>query len=63
MKKHNHGYLNYVTKMELLALTTIVAETLDVNYRACEKKTSFTAAKLWNIQRNKRSFVQRRGIF
>lgn len=62
MKKQNQGYLLYVTKMELLRLTTITEERLDVDYRAAEKKPSFTAAELWRIQRQRRSFVQRRGI-
>ncbi len=60
MKKQNQGYLTYVTKMELLALTTIVEEKLDVIQ--VEEKKAFTSAELWNIQRQRRSFVQRRGI-
>mgnify|MGYP006898379152 CR=1 FL=1 len=62
MKKQNQGYLLYVTKMELLNLTNIVEERLDVNYKAAGKKPSFTSAELWNMQRQRRSFVQRRGI-
>lgn len=62
MKKQNQGYLQYVTKMELLTLTTIVDEKLAVDYKAEEKKPSFTSADLWNIQRNKRSFGSRRFI-
>jgi len=62
MKKQNQGYLLYVTKMELLNLTNIVEERLDVNYKVAGKKPSFTSAELWNMQRQRRSFVQRRGI-
>lgn len=62
MKKQNQGYLLYVTKMELLNLTNIVEERLDVGYKPAEKKPSFTAAELWNIQRQRRTFVQRRGM-
>jgi len=62
MKKQNNGYLMYVTKMELLTLTDIVEERLDVHYKPAETKPAFTSAELWNIQRNRRSFVQRRGI-
>ncbi len=62
MKKQNQGYLTYVTKMQLLALTNITEEKLDVDYKVEERKPSFTAAELWNIQRNRRSFVQRRGF-
>jgi len=62
MKKQNQGYLLYVTKMELLSLTNIVEERLDVNYKVADKKPSFTAAELWNTHRQRRSFVQRRGM-
>jgi hypothetical protein len=62
MKKQNQGYLLYVTKMELLGLTKMVEERLDMHYKAAENKPSFTAAELWSMQRQRRSFVQRRGI-
>jgi hypothetical protein len=61
MKKQNQGYLTYVTKMELLQLTSIVEETIATDLKQEEKKT-FTSADLWNIQRNRRSFTQRRTI-
>lgn len=62
MKKQNQGYLAYVTKMELLKLTAVVEERLALDYKPEEKKSSFTSAELWNIQRNRRTFVQRRFI-
>jgi len=61
MKKQNHGYLMYVTKMELQQLMHITEERLDISGRQEERK-SFTTADLWNIQRNRRSFGQRRFI-
>jgi hypothetical protein len=61
MKKQNQGYLTYVTAMELQKLTSMVEERIDADVKAEEKKI-FSAAELWNIQRNKRSFVQRRFI-
>jgi hypothetical protein len=62
MKKQNQGYLLYVTKMELLGLTKIVEERLDLNFKTADSKPSFTAAELWRMQSQRRSFVQRRGI-
>ncbi|MES2849489.1 MAG: hypothetical protein V4685_10570 [Bacteroidota bacterium] len=61
MKKQNQGYLTYVTKMELLQLTSIVEERIALDVKPEEKKI-FTSADLWNIQRNRRSFTQRRSI-
>lgn len=61
MKKQNQGYLTYVTNIELQKLTTIVEEKIADNFKQEEKK-AFTSADLWNIQRNKRSFGQRRFI-
>ena len=61
MKKQNQGYLNYVTNMELQKLTSVTEETIATDFKQEEKKP-FTSADLWNIQRNRRSFVQRRVI-
>lgn len=61
MKKQNQGYLTQVTNMSLQKLTTVVEETIASGFKQEEKKV-FSSADLWNIQRNKRSFVQRRCI-
>ena len=61
MKKQNQGYLTYVTKMELQKLTSAVEETLATDFKQEEKKV-FSSADLWNIQRQKRGFGQRRFI-
>jgi len=62
MKKQNQGYLTTVTKMQLENLTSIVEEKLAIDGQQAERKQAFTSADLWNIQRNKRAFVQRRFI-
>ena len=59
MKTQTTGLFNAISKAQLVNLTAEVKETLamDANYTAAKK---FTAADVWNIQRNKRSRVQRR---
>ena len=47
--------------MELQKLTIMVEETIAADFKQEEKKV-FSSADLWNIQRNKRAFVQRRFI-
>ncbi len=57
MKTQNTNLFTAISKAETAQLTSILAETL----ATVNKETkSFTAADLWNIQRQKRSFVQRR---
>lgn len=57
MKTQSTSLFTSISKTETAQLTSIVAETL----ASVNKGTkSFTAADLWNIQRQKRSFVQRR---
>jgi hypothetical protein len=48
-----------LTSTELTQLTTQVAETLATNVHAQPKKI-FTAANLWNIQKQRRIFITRR---
>ena len=57
MNTQNISLFPAISKAETKKLTTIVNETL-----ACDthEKKAFTAADLWNIQRQKRSIVQRR---
>ena len=57
MKTQNNSLLIAISKTETKNLTKIVSETLA--FEVGQKK-SFTAADLWNIQRQKRSTVQRR---
>ena len=59
MKTQTTSLFNAISKAQLVSLTTEVKETLamDVNHPAAKK---FTAAEVWNIQRQKRSRVQRR---
>jgi hypothetical protein len=57
MNTQNNNLLNTLTKAETTQLTTIVEETLALGMN---QHKPFTAAELWNIQRRRRSFVQRR---
>jgi hypothetical protein len=57
MNTHNNKLLNTLTKEETAKLTSVVDETLALGMG---QHKPFTAADLWNIQRRRRSFVQRR---
>jgi hypothetical protein len=57
MNTHNNKLLNTLTKEETAKLTSLVDETLALGMG---QHKPFTAADLWNIQRRRRSFVQRR---
>ena len=48
-----------LTKEELEAIINIVTETIAVRQTTTREK-KFSSADLWNIQRQKRTFVQRR---
>ena len=62
MKTQTNSLFNAFSKAQLISLTTEVKETLamDLNYPTGKK---FTAAEVWNIQRQKRARVQRRFSF
>ncbi len=53
------GFFTSLTNQAMEKLTSIVPETIATVVPAATKK-QFSAADLWNIQRQKRSFVQRR---
>ena len=57
MKTQNNNLVSKLTKGETATLTSIVDETLALGM---SQHKPFTAAELWNIQRRRRSFVQRR---
>ncbi len=57
MKTQNNNLLHTLSKEETAKLTTVVNETLALGMG---QHKPFTAAELWNIQRRRRSFVQRR---
>ena len=48
-----------LNKEELTAITSIVKEVVAVGHKSTTNKI-FSSADLWNIQRQKRTFVQRR---
>ena len=61
MKMQSTNLLNQMSNMEVKDLTTLVKETLDFGY--CNKQHKiFSAADLWNIQRQRRSINVRRGF-
>jgi len=59
MKKQSMNFITSMSETSLQNLVKIVDETLAFDAIPAKKKT-FTAAELWNIQRRRRSFVQRR---
>ena len=62
MKKQLTSLLSELRTEQLELLTTLVKETLATSYSLPKSKT-FTAAELWNIQRQGKSRVQRRLSF
>ncbi len=63
MKKQSTTLFAQLGEQAVTNLTTIVDETLAFGLATAAPKKVFTAAELWNIQRQRRSFVQRRSIF
>ncbi len=61
MKKQLNRSYNQLTKVQFEDLTSIVAETLAGGFNSSKTKV-FTAADLWNIQRQGKSRIQRRTI-
>ncbi len=59
-KKLNISY-SQLTEVQFEDLTYIVEETLGVGFNS-SKTNIFTAADLWNIQRQVKSRIQRRTI-
>lgn len=57
MNTQHNNMLNNLSTEETAKLTTIVDEILAPG---TSQHKPFTAAELWNIQRRRRSFVQRR---
>lgn len=59
MKRQSNLFFGQIDKEEILKLTNIVRETIAVPEKQIDEKI-FSAADLWNIQRQKRNFSQRR---
>ena len=59
MKKQSNTLFIEISKEQVENLTTIVKETIVAGYNQAQTKL-FTAADLWNIQRQKKGFSQRR---
>jgi hypothetical protein len=62
MKLLSNNLLETLSNAEIKKLTSQVSETLLFNYRK-ENQKVFTAADLWNLQRQKRNFLTRRNSF
>jgi len=62
MKRQSNSLFTPLGKEELNALTTTVNEVVAFDFKNAGNKI-FSAADLWNIQRQRRSFVQRRNRF
>ena len=64
MRKQSTTLFPFLGKVQVESLTTIVKETLALDYQNGEaKKRVFTTADLWSIQRQKKGLVQRRFVF
>ena len=61
MKTQSNNLFAQVSKETVKELTTEVKETLAFGYNNSSNKT-FSAAELWNIQRQRRSLGSRRGF-
>jgi len=59
MKTQTNSLFNSLSKTQLVSLTTEIKETLAMDVHMPFSK-KFTAAEVWNIQRQKRARVQRR---
>lgn len=62
MKKQSGTLFTSLGKTTVSNLTTIVDETLATGFTVNKSKV-FSAADLWNIQRNKKSLLSRRFAF
>ncbi len=62
MKRQSTNMFTRLSKEELEVLTTQVNEVLVPEFKNGHPKI-FSVADLWNIQRQKRNFVQRRSRF
>ncbi len=63
MKKHLTTLLSEIRSEQLEKLTTMVNETLAVEFEFSQPKSkTFSTADLWNIQRQGRSRIQRRFV-
>jgi len=60
--KTQTNFLPVIGQLQLSRLTVEVKETLAA-LPMMEKNKTFSHADMWNIQRRKRSFTQRRFIF
>ena len=63
MKKNSATLFARLGENVVNKLTHVVKETLATDFQPTTAKISLTAAQLWDIQRRRKSMVQRRFIF
>ncbi|MEO5892400.1 MAG: hypothetical protein ABIQ31_19280 [Ferruginibacter sp.] len=63
MTKQLTGLLSQLRSEQLEILTNLVQETLATEYKLPKTSKTFTAAEMWNIQRQGKSRIQRRLSF
>lgn len=62
MKLQSNNLLENLTTSEIKDLTLVVKETVAKEFKK-ERKRIFSAAQLWDIQRRKRIFLEKRILF
>jgi hypothetical protein len=62
MKRQSNNLFALISTEQVKNLTSVVKETLAIDFNYSKNKT-FTAADLWNIQRQGKSRIQRRFSF
>ncbi|MFN8247954.1 MAG: hypothetical protein U0T68_03275 [Ferruginibacter sp.] len=59
MKMQSNTLLKKISSLELTVLTSQVKETITTEFYKTSEKV-FSAAELWNIQRQRKNFTRRR---
>ncbi|MEO8824066.1 MAG: hypothetical protein ABI366_10885 [Ginsengibacter sp.] len=62
MKLQSNHLLENLTTSEIKGLTLVVKETVAKEFKK-DRKRIFSAAQLWDIQRRKRIFLEKRILF
>ncbi|CAN5794642.1 hypothetical protein BH11BAC4_BH11BAC4_12950 [soil metagenome] len=62
MKTQSNNLLEKLAGAEIISLTTEVKETLALDLKRNVEKI-FSAAELWNIQRQRKAHIKRRASF
>lgn len=60
MRHQSVSLFTVLTKEEIENIIKTVSETIATSHSTASREKNFSAADLWNIQRQRRTFVQRR---